>query len=137
MDTLHDRMSKVADHAPTGGAPPAELWKRGKRAHRRRAVAVVATVLVVGVGVGVRLADGVGRDGDSDPVPAEKVDISLPIEYPVGQALPDLGDAPGPLAAIWVAPRAGGGTPEFVGLVAETGTFGALPIDGLGNEYAA
>lgn len=130
MDTLHERLAELADEAPTGGSPAAELWARGKRAQRLRAAAVAATVLVlgaVGTGIGVRLADG-GRDG-SNPEPAGTVDISLPIEYPVGQELPDLGDAPGPLAAIWVAPRPGGGAPEVIGLVAETGTFGTLPID--------
>ena len=61
--------------------------------------------------------------------PAGTVGISLPIEYPVGEELPDLGDTPGPLAAIWMVPRGGGGAPEAVGLVAETGTFGTLPIN--------
>ncbi|MDZ5620371.1 hypothetical protein SFC88_06035 [Nocardioides sp. HM23] len=139
MDTLHERLAELADEAPTGGAPPAELWARGKRAQRLRAAAVAATVLVVGAvgaGIGVRLADG-GRDG-SDPEPAGTVDISLPIEYPIGRELPELGDAPGSLAAIWVTPRAGGGKPEVVGLVAETGTFGTLPIDlRVDVQYAA
>ena len=64
MDTLHDRLAELADDAPTGGAPAAELWARGKRAHRLRAAALAATLLVVGAvgtGIGVRLADG---DGD-------------------------------------------------------------------------
>jgi hypothetical protein len=129
MDTLRDRLAELADDAPTGGAPAAELWVRGKRAHRLRAAALAATLLVVGVvgtGIGVRLADG-DRSG---PAPAETVDtIGLPIEYPVGADLPDLGDTPGALAAIWMVPRVGGGAPEAVGLVAETGTFGTLPID--------
>lgn len=129
-DTLHDRLAELADDAPTGGPPPAELWARGKRAHRRRTAALAATVLVVGAvgtGIGLRLTDG--DDKRSDLAPAVSVDISLPIEYPVGEKLPDLGQTPGPLAAIWVAPRAGGEAPEVVGLVAETGAFGALPID--------
>ncbi|MGH3988214.1 MAG: hypothetical protein ACRDTZ_12975, partial [Pseudonocardiaceae bacterium] len=61
MDTLHDRLSELADHAPTGGAPAAELWARGKRAQRLRAAALAATLLVVGAvgtGIGVRLTDG-------------------------------------------------------------------------------
>ena len=129
MDTLHDRLAELADHAPTGGAPAAELWTRGKRAHRLRAGALAAALMVVGAvgtGIGVRLADdGAAR---SDIAPAGTVDVALPIEYPVGQALPDLGDKPGPLAAIWFVPR-GGGAPEVVGLVAETQEFGTLPID--------
>ena len=130
MDTLHDRLAELADEAPTGGAPAAELWARGKRAHRLRAGAVAATLLVVGAvgtGIGVRLADGDGNR--ADPAPAGTVVVALPIEYPVGEELPDLGDTPGPLAAIWLVPGVGGGAPEAVGLVAETGTFGTLPID--------
>jgi hypothetical protein len=130
IDTLHERFAELADQAPTGGAPPAALWARGKRAQRLRVAAVAATVLVVsavGTGVGVGLADG-GREG-SDPAPAGTVEVSLPIEYPATRELPDLGDAPGPLAAIWVTPREGGGAPEVVGLVAETGVFGTLPVD--------
>lgn len=137
MDTLHDRLAALADDAPTGGAPAAELWARGKRAHRLRAAALAATLLVVGAvgtGVGVRLADG---DGNRSGIPpAGTVDIALPIDYPVGEELPDLGDTPGPLAAIWVTPRVGGGGPEVVGLVAETGTFGTLPID-VSRRYMA
>lgn len=130
MDTLHDRLAELADDAPTGGAPPAELWARGKRAHLSRASAIAATVLVVGcvgIGMGVRLADGDGKG--SDPEPAGTVRIQLPIEYPVGEELPDLGEAPGPLAAVWLVPHPGGGAPDTVGLVAETGMFGRLPID--------
>ena len=130
MDTLHDRLAELADDAPTGGAPAAELWARGNRAHRLRAAALAATVLVVGAvgtGVGVRLADG--DSNRSGPAPAGTVGMALPIEYPVGEELPDLGDTPGPLAAIWLAPGVGGGGPEVVGLVAGTGTFGTLPIE--------
>ena len=56
---------------------------------------------------------------------------------PRGGGAPDLGDTPGPLAAIWLSPRAGGGAPEAVGLVAGTGTFGTLPIDDLWDDDPA
>ena len=129
MDTLRDRLAELADEAPTGGAPAAELWARGRRASRLRAAALAATLLVVGAvgtGIGARLAEG---DGNRSSIPpAGAVGIALPIEYPVGEELPDLGDTPGPLAAIWLAPRVDGGPPEAVGLVAATGTFGTLPI---------
>ena len=130
MDTLHDRLADLADNAPAGGAPAAELWARGKRSHRFRIAGAAAALLVVGVvgtGIGVRLADASGDH--SRPEPAGTLGFALPIEYPVGEELSDLGEAPGPLAAIWLAPGVGGGAPEAVGLVAETGTFGTLPID--------
>lgn len=137
MDTLHERLAELADEAPTGGAPPAELWARGKRAQYLRAAAVAATLVVVGavgIGIGIRLADGNGHRPDL--APAKTDGIVLPIEYPVGEELPGLGDAPGPLAAVWLSPgevggiyATDGGAPEAVGLVAETGTFGTLPID--------
>jgi len=129
MDTLHDRLAELADDAPTGGAPAAELWARGNRAHRLRVAALAASLLVVGAvgtGIGVRLVDGDGHR--AEPLPAKTIGIALPIAYPVGDELSDLGNAPGPLAAIWVD-RVGGGAPEAVGIVAETGKFGTLPID--------
>ena len=139
MDTLRERLAELADDAPTGGAPAAELWARGKRAHRLRAAALAATLLVVGAvgtGIGVRLADG---DGNRSGIPpAGTGGIVLPIEYPAGEELPDLGDTPGPLAAIWLAPRVDGGPPEAVGLVAATGAFGTLPIAvNYNHEHAA
>lgn len=139
MDSLHDLLEELADEAPTGGAPPAELWARGKRAYRVRGAAVVIAVLVVGavgVGISVRLAGG-DADGDrTAPVPAATTGAALPIAYPVGGELPDLGQAPGPLAAIWVAPTAGGGALEAVGLVADTRRFGTLGLDLPSDEAA-
>lgn len=130
MDTLHARLAELADDAPTGGVPATELWARGKRAHRLRTVALAAIVVVVvgavGAGVAVRLADGDGRR--SAPATGGTPVIGLPIDYPVGDDLPQLGTAPGPLAAIWVD-RVRGGAPRAVGLVADTGRFGTLPID--------
>src|SRR5688572_16120520 len=127
-------------HRRTEGLPaqlprPVDVRQRAQHERRtRRAAAIAATVLVVGaVGttIGVHLADGDG-DGDGDrsaTVPAGTVGIALPIEYPVRQELPDLEETPGPLAAAWLAPHVDGGAPGLVGLVAETGTFGTLPID--------
>ncbi len=130
MDTLHDRLAELAKDAPTRGAPATELWARGKRTHRIRAAALAATLLVVGAagtGIGLRLTDVDGNR--SYPSPAGSDAIALPIEYPVGKDLPNLGDTPGPLAAVWLSPPAGGDAPQAVGLVADTGTFGTLPID--------
>ena len=140
MDTLHDRLAELADDAPKGGAPAAELWARGKRVYRLRTAGLALTLLVTGAagaGIGVRLADGDGDGNRVVPAPAPPVGIELPIEYPGEQELPNLGNAPGPLAAVWLAPREpytlddddAGRAPEAVGLVAETGMFGTLPID--------
>lgn len=139
MDTLHERLAELADDAPMGGASPAELWARGKRAHRLRAAAVAAVLVVgtVGSGIGVRILGGDDRGDAFDPAPAGTVDISLPIDYPVGEELPDLGDTPGRLVAIWATPRESGDAAEVVGLVAGTGTFGTLTIDTPGDGYAA
>src|SRR5215213_5480402 len=134
MDNLHERLAEAADKAPTESAPAAELWARGKRAQRLRAAAVAATVLVVGAlgtGFGVRLAEGEDRGDRSDIEPAGTVDVSLPIEYPVGQELPALGDAPGPLAAIWVACRAGAARrPKGAGPVRRPGGLGLFWMEG-------
>ncbi len=148
MDTLRERLAEAAEKAPTEAAPAAELWARGKRAQRVRAAAVAATVLVVGgvsTGIGVGLAEGDDRDDGFDLEPARTVDVSLPIEYPVGRELPELDDAPGALAAVWLAPREpytlddddAGRAPLAVGLVAETGAFGTLPIDLYAVTYEA
>ena len=129
MDTLRDRLAELADDAPMGGAPAAELWARGRRAHRLRAAALAVAVLVVGAvgtGVGLQVADGDGSR--SVLTPASSIGFTLPIAYPAGEKLQSLGDAPGPLAAVWTAPRTRGGSPDAVGLVAKTGTFGTLPI---------
>jgi hypothetical protein len=135
MDVLRERLEELADHAPTGGVPGAELWARGKRVQRLRAggLAVVLLLVGAGAGVGVRLAEGSSKR----LTPASIAGITLPIQYPTGQPLPDLGRSPGRLAAVWLAPHEPytladddpGRAPEVVGLVAETGTFGTLPID--------
>lgn len=145
MDTLRDRLAELADDAPTGGAPAAELWARGKRAHRLRATALASIVLVV-VAVGARI--GVDLPDGKPTVllaPRGAGGLALPIEYPVGEELADLGDRPGPLAAVWLAPREAytlddndaGRAPEAVGLVAQTGTFGTLPLNLSATVYEA
>lgn len=136
MNTLRDRLAELADDAPTAGAPPAELWARGKRAQRIRLTGLGALVLVVVVAGGRVVGLPQGKP-DVLLAPAGAGSIALPIDYPVGEDLPILGDAPGPLAAVWLAPREpytlndddAGQAPVAVGLVAATGRFGTLPID--------
>lgn len=92
-------------------------------------VGALAIVVALTAGLGGLLrADRVPAD-QPPPAPAGTADIALPIEYPAGKALPDLGDAPGPLAAVWLVARGAGNPPVAVGLVAQTGKFGTLPID--------
>jgi hypothetical protein len=105
MDTLHDRLVELADDAPTGGAPAAELWARGKRAHRLRVAALAATVLVVGAagtGIGVRLGRGAWpslRPSDGEDGPRRAAD-----RVPRRAGAAGSRDTPGPLAAIWLVP---------------------------------
>src|SRR4051812_11831757 len=130
MVTLHDRLAELADDAPTGAAPAAELWARGRRAHRVRAAVLAVSLLatgVVGAGIGVRVVDG--DDNRSVLSPSGNLGFALPITYPAGEQLPSLGRTPGPLAAVWTDPRPGGAATTAVGLVAATGKFGTLPID--------
>jgi len=120
-------MTRLADEAGPASVD-ASLWRRARTSRRRGRwlvgfAAVAATALVVGGPA--FLATHVRHD---TAPPVGTGGISLPIEYPVGKELPDLGDTPGPLAAIWLVPGVRGGTPEAVGLVAETGKFGTLPI---------
>ena len=101
---------------------------------RRRQVLNVAAAGIGALAVVAALTSGVGGLLRADHVPADPrtpdaIGFALPIAYPVGEELPDLGDAPGPLAAVWMVPRGAGTAPEAVGLVAETGVFGTLPID--------
>ena len=138
---MNDLESRIRDAflAREGDAPAFDLSDvhhvagRTRRRQILNATVVGAAALAVvvaftaGLG-GLMRADRIPADQQT-PAPAGTVGIALPIEYPVGEELPDLGDTPGPLAAIWLAPRVGGGAPEAVGLVAETGTFGTLPID--------
>jgi hypothetical protein len=86
-------------------------------------------LVVVGAivtGIGVRLTEG--ADDHTRVEPAGTVGFTLPLNYPGAAKLPRLGATPGPLAAIWLAPRSGR-VPEVVGVVAETGMFGTLPLD--------
>ena len=135
MDTLHERLAELADDAPTGGAPPAELWARGKHDHRLRVAALAATVLVVGVvgtGIGVRLVDG-GDDRSDVPLagvaPSAGTISRCRSSTPLGRSCRIWGHARPAGGDLGGSSCVGGGAPEAVGLVAESGMFGTLPID--------
>ena len=133
-DPDHDLMSRLVDYHDHIAAPPVLVGddlRRGRRRVRRTRGLVAGGVALALASVVVAVSLSTGDRVDDVPQPAQTIDVSLPIEYPMGQELPDLGDAPGPLAAIWVTPGAGDGTSEVVGLVAETGAFGTLSIDDL------
>jgi hypothetical protein len=138
---MNDLESRIRDAflAREGDAPAFDLSDAHHVAGRtrRRQILNTAVVGVAALAVVVAFIAGFGGLVRADrtpadqqtPAPAGTVGIALPIEYPVGEDLPDLGDAPGPLAAVWMVPRGAGAAPEAVGLVAETGMFGTLPID--------
>lgn len=138
MNDLESRI-RAAFHGREGDAPAFDLSDARQIAGRTRRRQIL-NAAVAGIGAlavlvaltaelgGLVRADRIPAD-QPPPAPAGTVGIALPIEYPVGEELPDLGDAPGPLAAVWLVPRGAGAAPEAVGLVAETGMFGTLPID--------
>ena len=138
---MNDIESRIRDEfrGHEGDAPAFDLADARDVAGRTRrrqilnaagaGVGALAIVVALTSGLGGLLrADRVPADQPA-PAPAETLGIALPIDYPFGEELPDLGDAPGPLAAIWLAPAPVGDGFEAVGLVAETGTFGTLSID--------
>ena len=138
MNDIESRI-RAEFHGREGEAPAFDLSDARDIAGRTRrrqilnaagaGVGALAIVVALTTGLGGLLrADRVPADRPS-PAPTGPVGIALPIEYPVGEELPDLGDAPGPLAAVWMVPRGAGTAPAAVGLVAETGMFGTLPID--------
>jgi hypothetical protein len=131
-DDGHDLMSRLVDyhdHIAAPLVPVGDDLRRGRRRVRRTRGLVAGGVALGLASVVVAVTLFTGGRADDVIEPADKINVSLPIEYPVGQELPALGDAPGPLAAIWVTPGAGDGASEVVGLVAETGVFGTLSID--------
>lgn len=138
MNDIESRI-RAEFHGREGEAPAFDLSDARDIAGRTRrrqflnaagaGVGALAIVVALTTGLGGLLrADRLPADRPS-PAPTGPVGIALPIEYPVGEELPDLGDAPGPLAAVWMVPRGAGTAPAAVGLVAETGMFGTLPID--------
>jgi hypothetical protein len=125
---LREAVDTIANRAPSPDFD--ELKRRATRRGRRRIAMVAAAAAATVLGVSAITVSGQQGDGSAPagPGPTVNVGFALPIEYPVGEKLPDLGDTPGPLAAVWVARREGH-APEFVGLVAETGRFGTIPIE--------
>lgn len=138
MNDLETRI-RTEFHGREGDAPAFDLADARHVAGRtrRRQILNAASAGVGALAIVVALTTGLGGLLRADRVPADRpppapteiAGVALPIEYPVGEELPDLGDAPGPLAAVWLVPSETGAEPEVVGLVAETGTFGTLAID--------
>ena len=138
MNDLETRI-RAELHGREGDAPAFDLSDARDIAGRtrRRQLLNAAGAGIGALAIVVALTTGLGGLLRADRIPAERpspaptgsVAITLPIRYPVGEELPDLGDAPGPLAAVWLVPRGAGTAPQVVGLVADTGMFGTLPID--------
>lgn len=131
--TLKDRLAELAEGAPTGGAPPDEMWTRGvRRARVRRtaaalaAAACAAVLAVAGIQVG-------GTLKSSPPTPATgKAEVRLPARfYEPSRWLPGTKDHPiGPVAAIIGNVERGHGGGGFVAVSGTTGEYRFLDLPG-------
>ncbi|HSV37449.1 MAG TPA: hypothetical protein VLI04_01700, partial [Nocardioidaceae bacterium] len=108
MTTLQDRLSALADAAPT--ELPDGLWERGLRYRRRRRIPTITVVVLAVLLAAAATLLAIGRTGAA-PEPAETKDVPFealhlprtfyqPSPWAAGTTEP-----PGPLAAIASAPR--------------------------------
>ncbi len=140
---LRERLDEVAGRAPAG-APPEDLWQRGRRRQVRRAVAgAVATVVVAmaaGVGGAVAWAE-LGRE--TQPVAPSPGQLRLPDHvYTPGFWLAGTDDAGpiGPLAALIGGPRSSWRgwkteTDNSVAGISTSGDYRYLDLPGWVGDY--
>ena len=130
---LNELLEELAREAPTGGAPPDQLWRRGRRVARTQrlgtiAIAAVACLLLIALGsvtwqqraVEVPPADG-------------EIDSYLPSRFhPPSPRLPGTGSVGpmGTLIATYAVPRKGwfGSSDGLVGVSADTGVYAFLDL---------
>ena len=142
-EQLREAFRDLADDAGTA-APPEDLWRRGRRARRRR---VASTVLVAGVVLGVvglvlpGLADP-GRTAD-DPMSFADAGLAVPDRlWTPSRFAPtsDGDDPPGPLAVVggvgadW---SDGEEPPRWFGVSAVDQGYRWLDLPGMSGEYPA
>lgn len=108
--SLHDRLADLAGDAPSG-APGPDLWDRGVRRHRRRAVTVAAATAIGAVAVVAVFLGAVGTlrpSTDQQPAQVPVEELHLPRAAfppsPWADGTDETG-APGPLAYVSIAER--------------------------------
>lgn len=127
--TLHEQLDDLAAVAPVHGAPPRELWRRGRRRARLRrlaaAGAAAAVVLVVAATALVRVDRPVPAPAD---VPFDKLHLPERVNAPGAWSSEE--GARGPLAAVGFGMRT---TPEgwWTGSRQELQPYGVSAVDGL------
>ena len=130
MDTLHDRLSELAEDAPTGGAPAAGFGRAASapiasgRRHSRPPcwwLAPSAPASAYASPMAMPTAPALRRRIPLTSRAADRIPRGGGTVASRGHSRTVGGDLVGSCL--------GGGAPEAVGLVAETGTFGTLPID--------
>ncbi|HEY0902800.1 MAG TPA: hypothetical protein VGE14_02825 [Marmoricola sp.] len=131
MSTLHDRLTQIANDAPTAHDWP-DLWDRGRRRHRARTgTAVIAAAVVVLLAV---IATGTWSMSRPELAPAGLPDggTGLPDRFftPSPRQASAAGHPIGPLVAVLGAERATDLGFGVVGVSAVTGEYRFLPLDG-------
>ncbi len=131
---LTDLLEELAREAPTGGAPPGQLWRRGRRMARTRRVGTVAIAAVACLLL-IALGSVTWQQRAVELPPADDVETGtyLPDRFhPPSPRLPGT-ESVGPmgtLIATYVVPRKGwfGSTDGLVGVSASTGSYAFLDL---------
>jgi hypothetical protein len=116
MTTLHDRLAEVAERAPVGGPPAAELWSRGRRYRRRRRGGIA--VVLAGAAVALLALGSVSWQRSAVPLAPAAERPGLPDRlYPVPSDVAGT-DQDGPLGRVAVLQQVPSG---YVGVSATSG----------------
>ncbi|MFD7075864.1 hypothetical protein ACFV9G_16770 [Nocardioides sp. NPDC059952] len=137
---LTDLLEELARDAPTGGAPPGQLWRRGRRIARTQrigtvAIAAVACLLLIALG-------SVTWQQRADVAPATDTGTGTYLPSRFHEPSPHLPGTDsvgplGPLIATFDAPRKGwfGTGDGLVGVSAETGAYAFLDLPHAATAY--
>lgn len=130
-DRLSDRLGDLASSAvPASGAPPADLWRRGRRRARRRTALAVAGAVAAAMALGGVV--GMARLPSMEPAaPTGRVELPSRIFEPSGW-LPTATGPTGPLVAVVPAEDRSwtGGSPGLVGVSAVDQSYRFLDLPG-------